>query len=67
MEDIIEADYAHANRVYKDFAKKNNLGDYHDLYVQRKASLVADVFQNFRTNVLKYTNLIIQNFFQLLN
>ena len=24
----------------------NNLGDYHDLYVQRNTSLLADVFAN---------------------
>ena len=30
MEDIIDADYAHANRVCKDFEIKN-LGECHDL------------------------------------
>ena len=33
MEDITDADYAHAKRVCKDF-KIRNLGDYHDLHVQ---------------------------------
>ena len=32
MEDITDADYAHAERVCKDFEIKN-LGEYHDLYV----------------------------------
>ena len=32
MEDITDADYAHAKRVCKDFEIKN-LGKYHDLYV----------------------------------
>ena len=32
MEDITDADYAHAKRVCKDFETKN-LGEYHDLYV----------------------------------
>ena len=33
MEDITDADCAHAKRVCKDF-KTRNLGDYHDLHVQ---------------------------------
>ena len=32
MEDITDADYAHAKRVCKDFEIKN-LEEYHDLYV----------------------------------
>ena len=32
MEDITDADYRHAKRVWKDFEIKN-LGKYHDLYV----------------------------------
>ena len=34
MEDITDADYAHAKRVDKGFEIKN-LGGYHDLCVQR--------------------------------
>ena len=33
MEDITDADYAHAKRVCKDFEIKN-LGEYYDLYRQ---------------------------------
>ena len=33
MEDITDAEYKHAKRVWKDF-KIKNLGEYHDLYVQ---------------------------------
>ena len=33
MEDITDADNAHAKRVCKDFEKKN-LEEHHDLYVQ---------------------------------
>ena len=47
MEDIIDADYAHANRVCKDFEIKN-LGGCHDLYVQSDTLFLADVFENFR-------------------
>ena len=45
MEDTIDADYALAERVYKNFEIKN-LAEYHDLYVQSDALLLADVFEN---------------------
>ena len=44
MENISEADYRHANNVFKTF-KLNDLGDYHDL--------LADVFENFRKACIK--------------
>ena len=44
MENITETDYIHANNVFKTF-KLNNLGDYHDLYVQSDTLLLADVFK----------------------
>ena len=47
MEDISDIDYRHANNVFKVF-KLENLGDYHDLYVQSDTLLLADVFNNFR-------------------
>ena len=47
MEDIIDADYSHANRVCKDFEIKN-LGECHDFYVQSDTLFLADVFENFR-------------------
>ena len=46
MEDITDADYAHAKTVCKDFEIKN-LGDYHDLHFQSDTLLLADVFENF--------------------
>ena len=46
MEDIIDADYAHAKRVSKVLQIKN-LGEYH-LYVQSDTLLLGDVFENFR-------------------
>ena len=64
MEDITDADYAHAKRVCKDFELKN-VGEYHDLYVQSDTLLLADAFENFRNGSLKYTTLILQNVFQL--
>ena len=47
MEYITDADHKHAEKVWKDF-KIKNLVEYHDLYVQSDALLLADVFENFR-------------------
>ena len=64
MEDITEADFAHAKRVCKNFEIKN-LGEYFDLYVQSNTLLLADVYEKLRkTYLIKYINLILQNFFQ---
>ena len=52
MEDIDDIDYRHDNNVFKGF-KLENLGDYHDLYVQSHTLLLADVFENFRDMCLK--------------
>ena len=46
MGHIIDADYAHAKRVYKDFETKK-LGEYHGLYVQSDTLLLSDIFENF--------------------
>ena len=43
IEDITDADYAHSERVCKNF-EIENLGKYHDLYVQSDTLLLADVF-----------------------
>ena len=52
MEDITDADYRHANKVFKEF-KLKHLGEYHDLYVQSDTLLLADVFENFRNMCIK--------------
>ena len=52
MEDIDDIDYRHGNNVFKGF-KYENLGDYHDLYVQSDTLLLADVFNNFRDMCIK--------------
>ena len=51
MENIEDIDYRHGNNVCNKF-KLNNLGEYHDLYVQSD-TLLADVFENFRDMSLK--------------
>ena len=52
LEDTSDEDYAHAQKVWEVF-KINNLGDYHDLYLQSETLLLADVFQNFRNMCLE--------------
>ena len=46
MEDITNADYAHAKNVFRDSEIKN-LGKYYD-YVQGDPLLLADVFESFQ-------------------
>ena len=52
MEDIDDIDYRHGNNVFKGF-KLENLGDYHDLYVQIDTLLLVDVFENIRNMCIK--------------
>ena len=52
MEDIDVIDYRHGNKVFERF-KLENLGQYHDLYVQSDTLLLADVFENFRDMSVK--------------
>ena len=56
MEDITDADYIHAKRVFKDF-EINILGEYHDLYLKSDSLLLAHVFGNFREICLKFYHL----------
>ena len=51
LEDISNQDYAHAQKVW-DVFEINNLGEYHDLYVQSDTLLLADVYENFRNMCL---------------
>ena len=52
MEDINDIDYRHANNVFKRF-ELENLGQYHDLYVQSDTLLLPDVFKNVRDMCIK--------------
>ena len=52
IEDISDADYKHAKRIFKD-SKIKNLDEYHDLYVQSDTLLLAYVFDNFQNICLK--------------
>ena len=65
MEDIDDIDYRHGNNVFNEF-KLNNLGDYHNPYVQSDTLLLADVFENFRDMCLKEYELDPAHFLSLL-
>ena len=62
MENINNIDYRHTNNVFKAF-KLENLGNYHDLYVQNDTLLLADVFNDFRNMYLKEYELDPAHFF----
>ena len=64
MENIDDIDYRHGNNVFKKF-KLKNLGEYHDLYVQRDTLLLADVFENFRNMCIKVYELDPAHFLSL--
>ena len=57
LEDIADKDYSHAQKVFEEFC--TDISDYHDSYVQCDTLLLADVFEKFRENVLKYTDFIL--------
>ena len=52
MEDITDADLAHAKRVYKDFEIKNS-GEHCELYDQSNTLLLADTFGNLQETSLE--------------
>ena len=47
LEHISDKDYNYAQKVWEVFGT-NNLGEYHDFYVQCDTLLLADVFKKFR-------------------
>ena len=52
MEYIAHTDYRHSKKVFRNF-NDQNLGDYHDLYVQSDTLLLTDVFENFRNKFIE--------------
>ena len=46
MESITDSNYKHTKRVWKNFGIQN-IGQYHDLYLQSDTLLLADVFESF--------------------
>ena len=61
MEDVTNADYAHAKRVCKDFKIKKSK-KHHDLHVQSDTLLLVDVFENFRNMCLEIYELVSAKF-----
>ena len=64
MGNIEDIDYRHGNNVFKIF-ELNNLGEYHNLYVQSDTLLLADVFENFRNKCLEVYELDPAHFLSL--
>ena len=65
MGEIIDVDYMHGKKVWKNFEKKK-IGEYHDFYLKGGTLILADVFENFRKmwlNIYQFW----QNLFQFLN
>ena len=58
---ITDVDYRHAKRMFTEF-KINNLGDYHDLYVQSDKLLLVDIFENFRNKCTEIYKLDLAHF-----
>ena len=54
---INDSDIKHVKNI-RSTLNINNLGEYHDLYVQSDTTLLADVFENFRNKCLAVDNLV---------
>ena len=52
LEDITDEDYAHGQKIWKEFEIKN-LGEYHELHVQSDTLMLADVLENFRNKCIE--------------
>ena len=50
--DITDEDYAHEQKVFENLGLEN-LGQYHDLYVQNDNLLLTDVFESFRNKCIE--------------
>ena len=62
MSGIIEEDYTHAEKVWKEFGLRN-LGEYHDLYLKTDVILLSNIFKKFREVCLENYGLDPAHFF----
>ena len=62
QEKVSDEDFAHAQRVWKEFGCKN-MGDFHDLYLLSDVLLLADVLESFRKLCEKHYELDPAHFF----
>ena len=60
LEGITDKDYSRAQKVFEEFC--TDIGDYHDLYVQRDTFLVADVFEKFRDTCIEIYGLLLVSY-----
>ena len=61
-EEITEADYLHAQRVWRDF-NIQNLGEYCDLYLKQDVLLLANIFEDFRNNCMQAYGLDVAHYY----
>ena len=52
FKNITDKEYEHVKKLWEAF-EKENLGEYHDLYVHCDTFLLADVFENFRNKCIE--------------
>ena len=62
MSNISEANYQHAQRVWKELGIRN-LGGYHDLYLRADIILLVNVFEAFRDTCLEHYKLYPAHFY----
>ena len=61
MADITDIDYKHAKKVIREL-ERNNLGNYHNLYVQSDTLSLADIFENHRSKYIEKYELLLISF-----
>ena len=52
QEDITNKEHKHGRNVWKTYGMQN-MGEYHDLYVQSDTIMLTDIFENFRNTCMK--------------
>ena len=57
LEEILNKLYFQKAHFVWDYFECKNFGDYHDLYLKMDVLLLADVFENFRSQIWKDYNL----------